>query len=113
MGRVNLYFTSCLKNMVRRVDPLPNALLHNSYGIVNLLMEGRVCMCKVDSSKACIGNDLSIRRNHMSECILGVDSAKRKFDVALLINGKLKHKVFTNNEEGFETAPRLASQTEC
>ena len=38
----------------------------------------------------------------MSEPILGVDIAKRKFDVALLINGKLKHKVFTNNEEGFE-----------
>jgi transposase len=38
----------------------------------------------------------------MSECILGVDIAKKKFDVALLINGKLKHKVFTNNQEGFE-----------
>ena len=38
----------------------------------------------------------------MSEAILGVDIAKRKFDVALLINGKLKHKVFTNNQEGFE-----------
>jgi hypothetical protein len=57
MGRVNLYFTSCLKNMFCRLDPLLNALLYNSYGIVNLLMEGRVCMCKVDSSKACIGND--------------------------------------------------------
>ena len=44
-----------------------------------------------------------IRRNHMSECILGVDIAKKKFDVALLINGKLKHKVFTNDQEGFET----------
>ena len=44
------------ENMVRRLNPHPNALLHNSYGIVNLLMEGRVCMCKVDSSKACIGN---------------------------------------------------------
>ena len=44
------------ENMVGRVDPLLNALLCNSYGIVNLLMEGRVCMCKVDSSKACIGN---------------------------------------------------------
>ena len=42
------------------------------------------------------------RRNHMSECILGVDIAKKKFDGALLINGKLKHKVFTNNQEGFE-----------
>ena len=38
----------------------------------------------------------------MSEPILGVDIAKRKFDAALLINGKLKHKVFTNNREGFE-----------
>jgi transposase len=39
----------------------------------------------------------------MSEPILGVDIAKRKFDAALLINGKLKHKVFTNNQEGLET----------
>jgi len=38
----------------------------------------------------------------MTECILGVDIAKKKFDVALLINGKLKHKVFTNDQEGFE-----------
>ena len=43
-------------SMVRRLDPLLNALLYNSYGIVNLLKEGRVCMYKVDSSKACIGN---------------------------------------------------------
>ena len=38
----------------------------------------------------------------MTECILGVDIAKKKFDAALLINGKLKHKVFTNDQEGFE-----------
>ena len=38
----------------------------------------------------------------MSEPILGVDIAKRKFDAALLINGKLKHKVFSNNQEGFK-----------
>ena len=38
----------------------------------------------------------------MSGSILGVDIAKKKFDVALLINGKPKHKVFPNNEEGFE-----------
>jgi hypothetical protein len=44
------------ENMFCRLDPLLNALLYNSYGIVNLLMEGRVCMYKVDSSKACIGN---------------------------------------------------------
>jgi len=44
-------------SMVRRLDPLLNALLCNSNGIVNLLKEeGRVCMCKVDSSKVCISN---------------------------------------------------------
>lgn len=37
----------------------------------------------------------------MKEPILGVDIAKKKFDVALLVNDKLKHKVFTNNQEGF------------
>jgi len=48
-----------LASMVRRFDPLLNALLCNSYGIGNLLMEGRVCMCKVDSSKACIWHNCS------------------------------------------------------
>ena len=38
----------------------------------------------------------------MSEPILGVDIAKKKFDVALLISEKLKHKVFMNNQDGFE-----------
>jgi len=52
---VHLMFAS----MVRRLDPLLNALLCNSYGIGNLLMEGRVCMCKVDSSKACIWHNCS------------------------------------------------------
>jgi transposase len=38
----------------------------------------------------------------MSEPILGVDIAKKKYDLALLfVNGKLKHKVFKNNQEGF------------
>ncbi len=37
----------------------------------------------------------------MAEPVLGVDIAKRKFDVALLINDKLKHKVFANRQEGF------------
>ncbi len=36
----------------------------------------------------------------MAEGILGVDIAKKKFDVALLIKDKLKHKVFTNHQEG-------------
>lgn len=37
----------------------------------------------------------------MSEAVLGVDIAKRKFDVALLVNNRLKHKVFANAKEGF------------
>ena len=32
---------------------------------------------------------------------LGVDIAKKKFDVACLINNKYKHKTFDNNETGF------------
>lgn len=32
---------------------------------------------------------------------LGVDIAKLKFDVACLINGKYKHKTFTNDEPGY------------
>jgi hypothetical protein len=43
-----------------------------------------------------------LRRIRMSKPILGVDIAKRKFDAALLINGKPKHKVFPNNQKGFE-----------
>lgn len=34
---------------------------------------------------------------------LGIDIAKRKFDVALLIDGKFKTKVFTNDPAGFES----------
>ncbi len=37
----------------------------------------------------------------MVEAVPGVDSAKKKCDVALLMNDKLKHKVFTNTHEGF------------
>jgi transposase len=37
----------------------------------------------------------------MPEHVLGVDIAKMKFDVALLVRGKIKHKVFKNNQEGF------------
>nr|WP_254229801.1 hypothetical protein [Wolbachia pipientis] len=33
--------------------------------------------------------------------ILGVDIAKKKFDVCLLIGSKERHKVFHNNQEGF------------
>jgi transposase len=33
---------------------------------------------------------------------LGIDISKDKFDIALLINGKSKHKVFKNNVDGFK-----------
>ena len=33
--------------------------------------------------------------------ILGIDIAKRKFDVALMVNNTVKHKVFQNNAPGF------------
>jgi transposase len=36
-----------------------------------------------------------------SKDILGIDIAKEKFDVALLINNQQKHKVFENNKKGF------------
>jgi transposase len=41
------------------------------------------------------------RRCNVVDFVLGVDIAKRKFDVALLVNGKVKHKVFPNDEQGF------------
>jgi transposase len=34
---------------------------------------------------------------------LGIDIAKKKFDVALLLDGKTKHKACKNSVEGFET----------
>ena len=37
----------------------------------------------------------------MYQIVIGVDIAKLKFDVASLNNGKYKHKVFTNNEQGY------------
>jgi transposase len=39
----------------------------------------------------------------MSGSILGIDIAKQKLDVALLIDGKIKNKSVKNNPEGFET----------
>jgi len=38
----------------------------------------------------------------MSEPVFGIDIAKQKFDAALLIGGKLKHKSCKNSTEGFE-----------
>ena len=39
----------------------------------------------------------------MSVSVLGIDIAKQKFDAALLIDGKTKHKTCKNSAEGFET----------
>ena len=39
----------------------------------------------------------------MSVSVLGIDIAKQKFDVALLVDGKTKHKACKNSAEGFET----------
>ena len=39
----------------------------------------------------------------MSVSVLGIDIAKQKFDVALLVDGKTKHKACKNSVEGFET----------
>ena len=39
----------------------------------------------------------------MSVSILGIDISKQKFDVALLVDGKTKHKTCKNSAEGFET----------
>jgi len=33
--------------------------------------------------------------------VLGIDQAKKKFDVALLRNGKYRSKAFENNPAGF------------
>lgn len=38
----------------------------------------------------------------MSEPVLGIDIAKQRFEVALLIDGKVKNKSFKNTTEGFE-----------
>jgi transposase len=39
----------------------------------------------------------------MSVSVLGIDIAKQKFDAALLVDGKTKHKACKNSAEGFET----------
>jgi transposase len=35
------------------------------------------------------------------DIVIGADIAKKKFDVACLLEGKFKHKVFTNDAAGF------------
>jgi transposase len=39
----------------------------------------------------------------MTVSVLGIDIAKQKFDAALLVDGKTKHKTCKNSAEGFET----------
>ena len=39
----------------------------------------------------------------MSVSVLGIDISKQKFDAALLVDGKIKHKTCKNSAEGFET----------
>ena len=39
----------------------------------------------------------------MSVAVLGIDIAKQKFDVALLVDGKTRPKACRNSAEGFET----------
>jgi transposase len=75
-------------------------LFYNSYGIINLLRKEEFVFARL------------IRTEHlpaqeqggffMSEVIVGVDIAKRKFDVALFMNGKFKHKTCLNTMQGFE-----------
>jgi transposase len=38
----------------------------------------------------------------MSTSILGIDISKQRFEVALLVEGKIKNKSFHNATEGFE-----------
>ncbi|MGC9977265.1 MAG: hypothetical protein ABSC57_11250 [Syntrophales bacterium] len=66
--------------MFCRIDPLPIALFYNSYGIINLLRKEEFVFARL------------IRTEHlpaekqggflMSEVVVGIDIAKRKFDVA-------------------------------
>ncbi|MBI5903134.1 MAG: IS110 family transposase, partial [Deltaproteobacteria bacterium] len=39
----------------------------------------------------------------MADSVLGIDIGKQKFDVALLVNGKIKSKAVKNSKEGFQT----------
>lgn len=39
----------------------------------------------------------------MNKKTVGIDISKKKFDIALFRNGKLKHKSFSNDQKGYET----------
>ena len=41
------------------------------------------------------------RGNCMSVSVLGIDISKQKFDAALLVDGKVKHKTCKNSADGF------------
>jgi transposase len=45
--------------------------------------------------------------------VLGIDLAKKKFDVALLNNGKFRSKVFENNPAGFSSLLTLKGRGNC
>jgi transposase len=46
----------------------------------------------------------------MQVAILGVDIAKKKFDVALIVGTKERHKVFNNDNDGFERCLQWCTQ---
>lgn len=48
-------------------------------------------------------------RENENKAVLGIDISKSKFDVALLRNGKFKHKKFTNSPEGFKSLTQWLS----
>ena len=58
-------------------------------------------MCKVDSDGVRVCCDCRDKEGEIMSFIVGVDIAKKKFDVALLVNEKVRHKVFINSEDGF------------
>ena len=43
-------------------------------------------------------------------CVVGIDVAKRKFDIALLINNKIKSKVFDNTPSGHKAFAEWLSE---
>jgi transposase len=79
---------SALERKARNVDLAPPSVFHsNSNGIL-----GACLACSPHSQG---------RRQMETTHVVGIDIAKRKFDIALLNNLKVKSKVFTNDPEGF------------
>ncbi len=46
----------------------------------------------------------------MDSYYLGIDIAKRKFDVALMVENKYTHKIFINTMEGFKQLANVSSK---